>query len=378
MRRILELVRKELIQTFRDKRMVGLIFVAPVIQLIMLGYAVTTDVKHIALGVWDNDRSFESREFVRKAVISGYFDDAGVVVNDAGMEHAFKSGRCDLVLYFPPDYSRNIKRGEKAKLEIIADGSDSNLTNIAFSYMAQIANIENARLMKENVSKMKAARGGNIMIPQVSPEPRVMYNPEMKSANYMIPGEIGLILTLITILLTSMSITKEKESGTIEQIIVSPLRSYEVILGKTIPFALIGMMIVLLIITGGLLVFNIAIKGNIFTLLFSSFLFLLNTLGVGLFISTISKTQQQAMLSSVIFILPSIMISGFAFPVSNMPIEVQWISYLLPLRYFFTIIRGIFLKGAGFAILWPEMLALFILGVTVFILAALRFRKKLS
>ena len=378
MRRILELVRKELIQTFRDKRMIGLIFVAPVLQLIMLGYAVTTDVKHIALGVWDTDRSQESRELIRKAVISGYFDDAGVVANDAAMEHAFKSGRCDLILYFPPDYSKNIKRGEKAKVEIIADGSDSNLTNISFGYMAQIVNIENSRLQGENISKIKAARGGSIMIPLVEPEPRVMYNPEMKSANYMIPGEIGLILTLITILLTSMSITKEKESGTIEQIIVSPLRSYEVIIGKTIPFALIGMMIVLLIITGGVLVFNITLKGNIFTLFFASFLFLLNTLGVGLFISTISKTQQQAMLSSVIFILPSIMISGFAFPISNMPLEIQWISYLLPLRYFFTIIRGIFLKGAGFAILWPEMLALFILGVTVFILAALRFRKKLS
>ncbi len=378
MRRIIELVRKEFIQTLRDKRMIGLIFVAPLLQLIMLGYAVTTDVKHIALCVWDNDRSRESRELVSKAVVSGYFDDSGTVGSDEEMERAFKSGRSDLVIYFPPEYSKRIKRGEKAKVELIADGSDSNLTNIAFGYMGQIINLENNKLQIENVARLKAAKGAEIKVPLIELKPRVLYNPEMKSANYMIPGEIGLILTLITILLTSMSITKEKESGTIEQLIVSPLRSSEVIIGKTIPFAVIGMLIVLFIITGGIFVFNITLKGNIFTLFFASFLFLLNTLGIGLFISTISKTQQQAMLSSIIFILPSIMISGFAFPVSNMPIEIQWLSYLLPLRYFFIIIRGIFLKGAGFAILWPEMLALFLLGTTVFILAALRFRKKLS
>ncbi|MEI7904356.1 MAG: ABC transporter permease [Candidatus Firestonebacteria bacterium] len=378
MRRLIELVRKEFIQTMRDKRMLALIFVAPVLQLLLLGYAVTTDVKHIYLSVWDTSRSKESRDIISKTVNSGYFDYTGDLNGEEQIEAAFKSGRCDIVLYFPPDFSKKIKRSEKARIEVIADGSDSNLTGIAFGYLGQIINIENSRLQSKNIAKLKAARGRDLRIPAVFPEPRILYNPEMKSANYMVPGVIGLILTLITILLTSMSITKEKESGTIEQLIVSPLRSYEVIIGKTIPFAAIGMVIVLVVVSAGMFIFGIELKGSLFTLLFASLLFLLNTLGIGLFISTISRTQQQAMLSSIIFILPSMMISGFAFPVGNMPVEIQWLSYLIPLRYFFVIIRGVFLKGIGFAELWPQMLALFFLGATVFVLAALRFRKKLS
>ena len=378
MRRIFELTKKEFIQAFRDKKMLAIIFVAPIIQLILLGYAVTIDIKHIYVGVWDADKSQYSRELTSKILNSGYFDFRGVVENDAQLEENFKRSKYDFVLYFSPDFSRKIKKFEKAQFEIIADGSDSNLTAIGMNYLNQIIIKENNYRRNKNINKISGVMRQKINLPLISPQIRIRYNPELKSSDFMVPGVIGLILTLTTMLLTSMAITREKEAGTIEQLIVSPLKPLEIIVGKTLPFLIIAMADIVLVLTVSTFAFNIYVKGSLLLLFVSSLLFVLSTLGVGLFISTISKTQQQAMLTGFMFNFPSMIISGFTFPISNMPLAIQYLSYAIPLRYFFIIIRGIILKGNGIAILWPEILSLFIFGITILFLSALRFQKKIG
>lgn len=378
MKKILQLAKKEFIQTFRDKKMLPLIFVAPVLQLILLGYAVTTDVKHIYLSVMDMDNSVESRELTGAALNSGYFDFVGKLEKESEVAEVLKKGKADFVLYFPPDYSKNMKMNKKASFQIIADGSDSNLTGIGLNYMTDIIQKKNTEYRNRVMNARAGLSGKAISFPQVNPEFKIMYNPELRSANYMVPGVMALILTLMTMLLTSMALTKEKESGTMEQLVVSPLKPHEIVFGKTLPFVIIGMLDVVLVIAGGVVVFNIPIVGSLWLLAACSLIFISSTLGIGLFISTISRTQQQAMLTTFIFIFPAMIISGFIFPISNMPKLVQYLTYAIPLRYFLTIIRGIVLKGNGIAILWPDILALIIFGAVIFYLSSMRFRKKLG
>jgi ABC-2 type transport system permease protein len=378
MKKILNLAKKEFIQTFRDRKMLPIIFVAPVLQLIILGFAVTTDVKHIYLSVIDRDNSAESREIVGAALNSGYFDIKISPEKESEIEGIFKAGKTDFVLYFPPEYSKNIKMNKKAAFQIIADGSDATLTGIGLNYLNEIVQEKNKQLRDSIMNKRAGLSGKSISFPQVIPEVRVMYNPGLKSANYMVPGVMALILTLMTMLLTSMSITKEKENGTLEQLVVSPLKPYEIIFGKTLPFIIIGMIDVVLVIAGGIIVFNIPVLGSLWLLAVCSLIFIMSTLGIGLYISTISRTQQQAMLTTFIVIFPAMILSGFVFPVTNMPEPAQYITYIIPLRYFLTIIRGIVLKGNGLDILWPDILALAVFGLIIFTLSSLRFRKKLG
>ncbi|OGF48013.1 MAG: ABC transporter permease [Candidatus Firestonebacteria bacterium RIFOXYA2_FULL_40_8] len=378
MKKIFNLAKKEFIQTFRDKKMLPIIFVAPVIQLILLGYAVTTDVKHVYISVVDRDNSVESRELVGAALNSGYFDLKPGVEKESEIEESLKTGKSDFVLYFPPNYSKNIKMNKKATFQIIADGSDATLTGIGLNYLNEIVQRKNKEIRDKVMSSRAGLLGKSITFPQVSPEVKVMYNPELKSANYMVPGVMALILTLMTMLLTSMSITKEKENGTLEQLVVSPLKPYEIIFGKTLPFVLIGMLDVILVVSGGILVFNIPMLGSVWLLAACSLIFIMSTLGIGLFISTISRTQQQAMLTTFMFIFPAMILSGFVFPITNMPEPAQYITYFIPLRYFLTIIRGIILKGNGIEILWPEIAALIVFGIVIFTLSSMRFRKKLG
>jgi len=378
LKKILQLAKKEFIQTFRDKKMLPIIFVAPVLQLIMLGYAVTTDVKHIYLSVMDLDNSVESRELAGAAFHSGYFDFKGKIENEKDITTALNSGKTDFVLFFPVDYSKNIRMNKKASFQIIADGSDSNLTSIGINYLNDIIQKENAEFRNKVMKERAGLNGKAISFPQVDPEFKILYNPELKSANYMVPGVMALILTLMTMLLTSMALTKEKETGTMEQLVVSPLKPHQIVFGKTLPFVVIGMLDVVLVVAGGILVFNIPVVGNLWLLGVCSLVFISSTLGIGLFISTISRTQQQAMLTTFIFIFPSMIISGFVFPVSNMPHIVQYLTYFIPMRYYLTIIRGIVLKGNGIEILWPDILALIIFGAVIFYLSSMRFRRKLG
>ena len=374
MNRIFYIVKKEFIQTFNDKRMVMLIFVAPILQLVLLGYAVNMDIKHVSTAVIDRDMSFESRDFIRDLSASKYFDIVSYLGGNEDVHKIFQKQRAEVVITIPPDFSRKLKRAEKSPVQVIVDGSDSNFATIVVGNITQVVRRFSEKYSQKMLERVKYS----VKIPRVNVQPRIWYNPEAKSSNFMVPGVICMILLVVTSLLTAMAITKEREIGTMEQLIVTPIKPIELILGKLIPFAIIGLCQVGLIVAAAQLVFGIPMKGSVLLLFALSGLALLTTLGLGLFISTISQTQQQAMMSTFMVIMPSIILSGFFFPIANMPMPAQVITYFIPLRYFLHIVRSIFLKGSGLDVLWPDALALLVFGVTIITLSAMRFKKKLG
>ena len=370
------LIRKELIQLKRDPRLLPIVFIPPVIQLILLGYAANLDVRRLLLMVYDADKSSESRKVVELFSHNEYFNLIGYVEDLNDIDAEIDKGNVAMVLAVPSDFGEDLVSGRNAEVQLIVDGSESNSATAGLNYAVMILenhsrNILIERLIRQN--KVSLIKRG------ISPEIRIRFNPELKSRNFMIPGILGLLLLLITMMLTSLAIVKEKEIGTIEQLIVSPIKSYELIIGKLTPFALIATIDIVLVLIVSYFVFAVPIRGNLFLLFALCFLFLLTTLGLGLFVSTISKNQQQAMVTAVFFVMmPMVFLSGFVFPIENMPTVIQVVTYLLPLRYFYTIIRGIFLKGVGIAALWDEALALLIFGLVILILSAVRFSKKLN
>ena len=383
MTRVWHVMKKEFIQTFRDRRMVAIIFVAPLFQLFVFGYAVTTDIQNINLGVLDHDRSAISRQVVEAFVSSETFTLAGSLDNEQQLRRALKEGCIDVALVFPVDFSKRISRGEQAELQALYDAADSNFANIAGVYTQRIISTVSSELLNDQVIAMRAVaaaagRRPPVTLPIVRGHTRIWYNPELLSVYTMVPGVTCMILLIITMMLTGMAVTREREIGTIEQIIVSPIASWELILGKLAPFGILGMIDVGLIVTVGNWHFGVPIHGSIGLLFFSSALFLFSTLGLGLFLSTISSTQQQAMFVNILFIMPAILLSGFMFPIENMPDSIQALTYLNPLRYFLVVVRGIFLKGVGVAELWPQMAALAAFGIVIFTLASLRFSKRLA
>jgi len=375
MKTILTIIQKELIQVKRDKRMFGLSILAPVVQLILLGYAATTDIRSISMAVCDQDRSAVSRELIEKFTTAGYFSIDEVVDSPTEIDHLLEDGKVWLALVIPPKFGSSIFAGRQAQLQLLADGSDANSANIALAYANQIINTYSRSIIVEQLEKspqfFKPAR--------VLPEIRVWYNAELKSRNFMVPGVVALVLMIITMTLTSLAIVKEKEAGTLEQLLVTPIKPYQLILGKLIPFVLIGAVDVTIVLAVARFWFEVPLRGSILLLYGLCGLFVLTTLGLGLFVSTISKTQQQAMMTAQFFIfMPFIFFSGFTFPIENMPQWIQYLTYLIPLRYFITIIRGIFLKGDGIAELWTQALALFVFGVVILTLSVLRFKRKLG
>jgi len=370
------LIRKEFIQLKRDPRLLPIVFIPPVIQLILLGYAANLDVKRLPLMVYDADKSSESRKVVELFSHNEYFNLIGYVEDLNDIDAEIDKGNVAMVLAVPSDFGEDLVSGRNTEVQLIVDGSESNSATAGLNYAVMILenhsrNILIERLIRQN--KVSLIKRG------ISPEIRIRFNPELKSRNFMIPGILGLLLLLITMMLTSLAIVKEKEIGTIEQLIVSPIKSYELIIGKLTPFALIATIDIVLVLIVSYFVFAVPIRGNLFLLFALCFLFLLTTLGLGLFVSTISKNQQQAMVTAVFFVMmPMVFLSGFVFPIENMPTVIQVVTYLLPLRYFYTIIRGIFLKGVGIAALWDEALALLIFGLVILILSAVRFSKKLN
>jgi ABC-2 type transport system permease protein len=369
--RIRELVRKEFIQLFRDKKNRPLLVISPLIQLIVFGYVVTTDVRDIRVGLVDQSRTLESRRLIdtidgnKTFRITRYLQDPKV------LDHLLLKRRVDLGITIPPDFSRKIRRGDTADIQILVDGSMSNMAAIRISYTASLLERFNSRLIRELYPR-------RIDYGKIDDRIRTWYNPNLDSQYFYVPGIVAFLVMLLSLLLTSMAIVREKEVGTMEQLIVTPLKPYELILGKTIPFILIAQAQMMLVIAFAIGWFRIPMVGSVPLLLLATCLFLMSTLGIGLFISTVSKTQQQAMMTNFFFILPFFMLSGFVFPIINMPMVVQWFTYLNPLRYFLVIIRGIFLKGTGLDILWPQFLALAVLGGIVFTAAVNRFRKRLD
>ena len=369
-----EMIRKEFYQIRQDRRMLGVSIVAPFAMVLLLGYAATIDIKNSTLVVCDMDGTAASREFVRTFTNTTYFIGRYAVASPAEVNPLIEQGRASIGLVIPYGFARKGLAGETAQVQVILDGTDANTANILLGYAQQIVASWSGRIVAGYLPLMRAARIGRIL-----PEPRIWFNPDLLSAYFMVPGVVALVLMLITMTLTSLGIVKEKEIGTLEQLMVTPIRPYQLILGKLLPFIVIGFVDVTLVLTIARFWFGVPLLGSLLLLFGLSGLFILTTLGLGLFISTIARTQQQAMLiAQFFFFMPFIFLSGFAFPVANMPRVIQYATYVIPLRYFLEIVRGVFLKGAGLAELWPQALALFGIGIVVFTLSVLRFHKTLE
>jgi ABC-2 type transport system permease protein len=370
--RLRAMLIKEFIQVFRDPRMRIVLFVLPVLQTVIFGYAVDMDVKNIPTAIMDRDNSNESRELAEILSSSGHFRITKRIGNDSEARNLLDRGTVRVVLTIEHGFSEQLRRGETAAVQALLDGSDSNTAGVVMGYLGRLSNDYNTRLQLRFASRHL---GMKPRIGRVELASRAWFNDNLESPPFYVPAVITNILFVITMLLSSMAIVREKEIGTIEQVIVTPIRKREFILGKTLPFVLIGYIDVALISLVGTLVFNVPVRGSLGLLFLATTLFLMSSLGIGLLISTVSRTQQQAMMTAFFVIFPAMLLSGFAFPIENMPVAVQWLTLLNPLRFYMVIIRGIFLKGVGFGILWPQLAALTAIGLAVMLVAVERFRK---
>ena len=366
---------KELIQTLRDKRMRYILIGPPILQLFVFGYAANLDVKHIRTAIRDLDQSVESRDLIGRFGSSKYFDIVSFPNTPKEVKDLINQGEATVSIEIPTDFSRKLKKGDTATVQIILDGSESNTALIALGYANQILSEFSTQILVKRLN-----RAGMIGFEQAGVElqHRTWFNPNFESRLFYVPGVIASIAFLIPIILTAQAIVREREIGTLEQIMVTPIRSWELMIGKTLPFALIGLFDVIVIALVGVFWFEVPLRGNPLVLLSGAVLFLMSSVAIGLFISTICSTQQQAQISTFFFTMPAFILSGFAFPIENMPEWIQYITYANPLRYFLIIIRGVFLKAIGLDILWPQMLALGVLGTLMILLSSLRFQKRLK
>jgi ABC-2 type transport system permease protein len=383
MRRVAFLVWKELIELKEDPRLFGIVVLAPIIQLLLLGYAATTDVRYVPVVIADGDRSSASRDLVARFSASPNFSIVAIVTSPTELDPYLVKGTAWMALSIPPGFGERLMRREPQAVQIVADGSDASSINIALGYannlLAGYAQELGDRL-GDGVGDRLGDRPGDRLgdrHPGIEARIRVWFNPRLESRDFMLPGILALLLLAITTNLSSMGIVREREVGTLEQLNVTPLRRWELIVGKLLPYGLVGMIDVCLVLTVAVFWFQVPLRGSV-TLLFAlTAVYLLSTLGLGLFISTISSTQQQAMMTSMFFFLmPMIYLSGFIFPIENMPAAIQPLTYLFPLRYFLVILRSIFLKGVGLETLWPQALALTAWGVGILALAIARSSKR--
>jgi ABC-2 type transport system permease protein len=373
--RLASLIRKEFIQIFRDPRTLALTFAMPVIQLFLLGFAATNDVRNVALAVFDMDRSTESRALLDAYRAADYFKLAYSVSSEDDLRSLIDRGDARAGMIIPPDYGRRIAEGGAGRVAFVIDGSDPTVASTALAAAALIGQSKATSLAIERLARRGMAQAA---APPIEIRTQVWYNPDLVSAHYMVPALIGLILQFLATILTATAIVRERERGTIEQLIVTPVRSWELMVGKLAPYVMIAFIDMVEILVAGVLIFGVPIRGSIPLLLLLSALFLVSSLGLGLFISTIAGTQQEAMLTALFFNLPSIFLSGFFFPLAAMPRILQVASYAIPLRYFLIIVRGVILKGVGAEALWSEIVALTIFAAIIMGSAALRFRKRLD
>jgi ABC-2 type transport system permease protein len=368
MQRLRCLVLKEFLELRQNPRLFGLVIVAPIIQLTMLGYAATTDVKDVPIIVADGDRSTQSRHLIARFDASPNFTVLDTVTTVREVDPYLQRGQAWVALAIPPGYGRSIQERQPVALQVVADGSDSNSTTVALGYATA--------LVGEYAGELAGAVPGN---GGIDLRIRVWFNPQLESRFFMIPGVLALLLLLVTANLAAMAIVREKELGTLEQLNVTPLRRWELIVGKLLPYGVIALIDVLLVTAVAVFWFEVPLRGSFALLVAMSLLYVVCTLALGLFISTISDTQQQAMMTATFFFLtPMIYLSGFIFPIENMPPVIQYATYLIPLRYFLVIVRGIFLKGIGLELLWPQALALGAWGAVVLSLAVMRSRKRIG
>jgi ABC-2 type transport system permease protein len=364
MRSLLNILVKELLQLRRDPKILPILFIAPVVQLLVLGYAATTDVRQVELALCDLDRTAASRALVHAFTSSGYFRLAASVDSQPALDALLESGEARIALTVPEGFGEERAMGRPGRVQLLTDGSDATTGTIGLGY---------AQAALAAVSLRAGAR------PLVELRPLVLYNPDLLSRNFMVPATLALILLVMTMMLTAMALVRESEIGTMEQLLVTPIEPGELIAGKLLSYAVVGLVEVFSALPIVLFWFRVPLRGSFFTLILLTLPFMLCTLGMGLLVSTLARTQQQAMmLAAFLFMLPQVYLSGFAFPIQNMPMVFQYATYLIPLRYYVTILRGVFLKGVGLEVLWPQALALVFLGSVILTLARLRFHRRLA
>jgi ABC-2 type transport system permease protein len=383
--RIAVILRKEFIQLFREPRMRGLLLVPPLLQLIIFGYAVTLDVDNARIAWMDNDGTPESRALLARFEGSGRFQVVATPRNEQEMQGILDRGDAHAVVRVLPGFARDLARGRSATVQVLLDGTNSNTASLVSAYASGVIAAFSSDVLRNQTKnhqtvKLSAQSPGGASAPGATAfsSTRVWFNPDLRSRNYFIPGVAVNILFMITLTLTAQAIIREKEIGTMEQLMVTPMRPIELMLGKMLPAALVGVIDLVLVTAGALLIFRVPFRGNFLVLLFSSTIFLLTSLGAGLFLSTISRTQQQANMASFFFSSPAFMLSGFNFPIANMPLPVQYLTYLNPMRYFMEIVRGVFLKGVGISVIWPQMTILAVYGIAILWLSTIRFHKSLD
>jgi ABC-2 type transport system permease protein len=369
--RIRELVRKEFIQLFRDKRNRVLLFAAPLIQILVFGYVVNYEIRNVRVALLDQSNTEESRRLADDFTSSRIFNITHNITSDGQINELLLTGKVDMTIKINPDFAAEIRKGKTVPIQIIADGSMSNMASMRIAYSVTVIDKFNRDTIRE-LYPQQMSYG------RIDARIRTWYNPNLDSQHFFVPGIVSFLVMLTSLLMTSIAIIREKEMGTMEQLIVTPIKSYEFIMGKTIPYIIVSLVQMVFVVVFAIFWFEVPLKGSIMLLFFATFLFLMSTLGIGLFISTISSTRQEAMMTTFFFLMPFLMLSGFIFPIANMPEVVQWLTYLNPLRFFLVIVRGIFLKGVGFDVLWHQYLALAILGTIVFSGAISLFKKRLD
>lgn len=371
--RIYSIVRKEFVQLFRDPRTLALAVVIPIVQLFLLGYAATSDVRNVSLAVWDQSKTTESRQLLDAFQASSYFRINYFVNSSDEYQALIESGDARVALVIPPDYAERLFDGN-AKVLMILDGSDASIGGTALSTARLVGQSFGTKILTQQAT----LSGRSAPTPPVEVRTQVWYNPDLNSAYFMIPGVIGMILSFITTILTATAIVRERERGTIEQLIVTPIRSWELVLGKILPYVIIAFVETFEVLIIGHFWFGVPIRGSLSLIILTSGIFIMSSLGIGLLASTIANTQQEAMLTVMMYNLPSIFLSGFFFPLEAMPQVLQIVSYAIPLRYFLVVIRSLLLKGVGIDAIQGEVIALIIFGLVIMTLAALRFRKRLD
>lgn len=364
--RIREMVHKELVQVRRDPRLMRIVLIAPMMQLVVFGYAVSTDVRNTKMFVVDQDRSRPSRDLVAALTASGYFRVVGRSDRPADLADALDRGRAVVGVHIPVGFARDLRSGGGAGVQILVDGTNSNVATVALGYA-------------ERIYRDFAAREAGIRLDRiVDLRDRAWYNPNLSSTDYNVPAVMGALILIVCLLLTSLAVVRERELGTLEQLMVSPLRPIELVLGKAIPFGLLGFLDLILVGTVAIAWFGVPFRGSFAVLALASLLYILCALGIGLLLSTISKTQQEAFMSAFLLFMPTLLLSGFMFPVTSMPAFFRWATLVNPVRHYMEIVRAVFLQGSGLEALWPQHLALLALGTIILGLAASRFRKRLD
>ena len=376
-RRIRHIIRKEFIQVWRDRKLRFFLIAPPLVQLITYGYVVNFDIKHVALAIFDESRTMESRDLINRFRSTDWFEVKYYIDSQKELVDLIDHGKATMALWIQWDFAKKLRQGKPGKITVILDATDSNAALVVTRYAGSVIGDYSQEQLAARFQRQGLEWMGRLSSP-LAIQPRAWFNPNLISRYSMVPGVIAMVVLLLSLMLTALSVVREKEIGTMEQILVTPIRPIELMLGKTIPFVLISLGDVILVTAVGILWFEVPFWGSILVLLLGTIAFLFNSVGLGLLISTIASTQQQAMMAGNLFLTPAILLSGLIFPIANMPQFFQYLTLLNPLMYFVIVVQGVFLKGAGVALLWPQMLSMTALGMIMVGLAVARFKKHVA